>query len=94
MRDEEAKLARDGRTICVYAHCQMGINRGPLIATFLLAARHGLSADQAWEQIKESQPAAHPFEKAVYREACLRALEAYGERDSHHRHALRRNCRS
>jgi hypothetical protein len=30
----------------------MGINRGPLIATFLLAAGHRLSADEAWEQVK------------------------------------------
>jgi protein-tyrosine phosphatase len=83
MRGEEAKLARDGRPICVYAHCQMGINRGPLIATFLLAARQGLSADQAWERIKECRPAAHCFEKAVYREACLRAIEMYGDGDPH-----------
>ncbi len=75
--DEEATLARDGRSIRLYVHCQMGINRGPLIATFLLAARQGLSADEAWEQIKASRPAAHSFEKAVYRETCLRALEAY-----------------
>jgi protein-tyrosine phosphatase len=81
MRNEEIKLASDGRPLCVYAHCQMGINRGPLIATFLLAARQGLSADRAWERIKERRPAAHSFEKAVYREACLRALEAYGERE-------------
>src|SRR5262245_40463431 len=42
VQDEEAKLARDGRSIRLYVHCQMGINRGPLIATFLLAARQGL----------------------------------------------------
>jgi hypothetical protein len=80
VRDEEAKLTRDGRSIHLYVHCQMGINRGPLIATFLLAARQGLSADEAWEQIKASRPAAHAFDKAVYREACLQALEAYRER--------------
>jgi protein-tyrosine phosphatase len=81
--DEEAKLARDGRPIYVYVHCQMGINRGPLIATFLLAARQALSADEAWERIKVSRPAAHSFEKAVYREACVRALEEYCQRDPH-----------
>jgi protein-tyrosine phosphatase len=47
VRDEEAKLAGDGRRICLYVHCQMGINRGPLIAAFLLAACQGLSADEA-----------------------------------------------
>jgi protein-tyrosine phosphatase len=80
VRDEETKLADDGRRICLYVHCQMGINRGPLIATFLLAARQGMSADEAWEQIQASRPAAHSFEKAVYREACLRALETYRQR--------------
>jgi len=79
VRDEEAKLTRDGRQIREYVHCQMGINRGPLIATFLLAARQGLSADEAWERIKASGPAAHSFEKAVYREACLHALKTYCE---------------
>jgi len=80
VRDEEAKLAEDDRSICLYVHCQMGINRGPLIAAFLLAARQGLSGDEAWKRIKASRPAAHSFEKAVYREACLRALEAYRQR--------------
>jgi protein-tyrosine phosphatase len=78
--DEEAKLARDSHSMRLYVHCQMGINRGPLIATFLLAARQGLSADEAWEQVKSSRSAAHSFEKAVYREACLRALKEHGQR--------------
>jgi protein-tyrosine phosphatase len=77
VRDEEAKLARDGRSIRLYAHCKMGISRGLLIATFLLAARQGLAADEEWEQVKISRPAAHSLEKAVYRGACLRSLEAY-----------------
>jgi protein-tyrosine phosphatase len=80
--DEEAKLAEDGRPLCLYVHCQMGINRGPLIATFLLAARQGLTGDEAWERIKTSRPAAHSFEKADYRVTCLRALEEYSQRTS------------
>jgi protein-tyrosine phosphatase len=80
--DEEANLARDGLPLRLYVHCQMGINRGPLIATFLLAARQGLSADEAWERIKVSRPAAHSFEKSVYRGACLYALEEYSQRTS------------
>ncbi len=82
VRDEEARLARDGRPIRLYVHCQMGINRGPLIATFLLAARQGLSGDEAWERIKASRPAAHSFAKAIYRDACLRALEEHSQRAS------------
>jgi protein-tyrosine phosphatase len=80
--DEEAKLTSEDRSLRLYVHCQMGINRAPLIATFLLAARQGLSADEAWERIKASRPAAHSFEKSVYREACLRALEEYSQRAS------------
>ena len=82
VRGEEVKLAEQGQPICLYVHCQMGINRGPLIAAFLLAARRGLSADEAWERIKASRPAAHSFDKPVYREACLRALEEHSQRAS------------
>ena len=78
--DEEAKLARDGRPLRLYVHCQMGINRGPLIAAFLLAARQGFAADEAWQQIKASRPVAGSFEQAVYRDACLRAIEEYSQR--------------
>jgi hypothetical protein len=60
----------------------MGVNRGPLIATFLLAARQGISADEAWERIKASHPVAESFDKSVYRAACLRALEEYSQRAS------------
>jgi protein-tyrosine phosphatase len=83
VRDEEVKLAEDDRPMRLYVHCQMGINRGPLIAAFLLAARQELSGDEAWKRIKASRSAAHSFEKTVYREACLRALEAYRQRDPH-----------
>jgi protein-tyrosine phosphatase len=82
VRDEEIKLAESGQPICLYVHCQMGINRGPLIAAFLLAARQGLSADEAWERIKASRPVAHSFDNPVYREACLRALEEHSQRAS------------
>ncbi len=73
-RDEEAKLAEDGGRLCLYVHCQMGINRGPLLATFLLAAREGLSADDAWNRVKAARPIATCFGKPVYREACVQAL--------------------
>ncbi len=75
--DEEAKLAAAGKSLCVYVHCQMGINRGPLLATFLLAARESLSADAAWERVRTSRTIATAFGKAVYRDACARALEEY-----------------
>jgi protein-tyrosine phosphatase len=80
--NEEAKLASEGRPLRLYVHCQMGVNRGPLIATFLLAARQRISADEAWERIKASRPVAESFDKSVYREACLCALEEYSQRAS------------
>ena len=77
VRGEEAKLAETGASLCLYVHCQMGINRGPLLATFLLAAREGLSADTAWQRVKAARPIATCFGKPVYREACERALAAH-----------------
>lgn len=77
VRDEEAKLAEAGKPLCVYVHCQMGINRGPLLATFLLAACEGITADEAWERIRTSRPIATAFGKPVYRDACVHALEEY-----------------
>ncbi|HEX6819007.1 MAG TPA: dual specificity protein phosphatase [Ktedonobacterales bacterium] len=77
MGDEEAKLAEAGKPLCVYVHCQMGINRGPLLATFLLAAREGLPADDAWERVRTSRPIATAFGKTVYRDACVHALEEH-----------------
>lgn len=58
----------------LYVHCAAGFNRGPLVATFLLAARCGLSAERAWERIKASRPGVTAFEQAAYRESCEAAL--------------------
>jgi len=82
VRDEEAKLAETGKPLCLYVHCQMGINRGPLLATFLLAAREGLDADEAWDRIKAARPIATSFGKPVYREACVQAVEEHRHRAS------------
>jgi protein-tyrosine phosphatase len=77
VRDEEVKLAETGTPLCLYVHCQMGINRGPLMATFLLAARESLDADDAWNRIKAARPVATCFGKPVYREACVQAIEEH-----------------
>lgn len=71
---EQAALVESGRPMRLYVHCAAGYNRGPLVATFLLAARCGLSADQAWERVKASRPGVTAFEQAVYRESCEAAL--------------------
>jgi protein-tyrosine phosphatase len=75
--DEEAKLREAGAPLCLYVHCQMGINRGPLLATFLLAAREGVSADEAWGRVRTARPVATAFGKQVYREACVQALREH-----------------
>lgn len=72
---EEMARPRPRPGVGLYIHCQMGINRGPLLATFLLAASRGLSGDDAWSLIKESRPQAEAFAVPAYRESCLRALE-------------------
>lgn len=71
---EQAALLQSGRPMRLYVHCAMGYNRGPLVATFLLAARCGLSAEQAWERVKASRPFAEAFDCAAYRESCETAL--------------------
>lgn len=71
---EQATLVESGRPLRLYVHCAAGCNRGPLVATFVLAARCGLSAEQAWERVKASRPSATAFECAAYRESCEAAL--------------------
>ena len=71
---EQAALLQSSRPMRLYVHCAMGYNRGPLVATFLLAARCGLSAEQAWERVKASRPFAEAFDCAAYRESCETAL--------------------
>lgn len=80
VHDEEVKLADVGKPLCVYVHCQMGINRGPLLATFLLAAREDLTADEAWDRVRGSRTIATAFGKPVYREACVQALREHRRR--------------
>lgn len=71
---EQAALLESGRPMRLYVHCAAGYNRGPLVATFLLAARCGLSTEQAWERVKASRPGVTAFEHAAYRESCEEAL--------------------
>lgn len=71
---EQSALVESGRTLRLYVHCAAGCNRGPLVATFLLAARCGLSSEQAWERVKASRPRATAFECLAYRESCEAAL--------------------
>ncbi|HEX6797135.1 MAG TPA: dual specificity protein phosphatase [Ktedonobacterales bacterium] len=76
---EQAALVESGKPMRLYVHCAAGYNRGPLVATFLLAARCGLSAGQAWERVKASRPGVTAFEQAVYRESCETALAEFAQ---------------
>jgi hypothetical protein len=71
---QAALLAAAGKQVVLYVHCAMGYNRGPLLATFLLAAREALPADEAWARVKHSRPQAGSFDVLAYRQSCLLAL--------------------
>ena len=71
----EAQLAQTNKQVGLYIHCAAGCNRGPLLATFILAALSGLPADESWKTIKGGRPQATAFDNANYRQSCLSALE-------------------
>lgn len=71
----EAQLAVLGKQVGLYVHCAAGVNRGPLMATFILAALSGLPGDEAWKIVHGGRPQAAAFNNANYRQSCLSALE-------------------
>src|SRR5262249_4989581 len=48
VEEQAAARARKRRKAHFYVHCLAGAYRGPLLATFLLAVREGLSAEEAY----------------------------------------------
>jgi protein-tyrosine phosphatase len=73
---EEAALAEQGRRLHVLLHCVAGAYRSPLLATFLLAAREGLSVRAAYALLRERRPAVSCFEQRAYRRSCFDAVAA------------------
>lgn len=73
---EAAALARKRRRAHFFVHCFAGAYRSPLLATFLLAAREGLSADEAYHWLRERREYVSAFEEPEYRASCLAALAA------------------
>ena len=71
---EVAALARKRRKAHFFVHCFAGAYRSPLLATFLLAALEGLSADEAYALLRERREYVSAFEEPEYRESCLAAL--------------------
>lgn len=70
-------LAVSGGTLPIYmTHCAAGMNRGPMIATFLLAALAGYNADHAFDLVRAGRPQASSFNQPHYRASVQRALEA------------------
>ncbi len=59
-----------------YVHCVAGVNRGPLLCTFLLAALSGLDGDATFALIKAQRPQVNSFNVPAYRQSCLDALHA------------------
>jgi protein-tyrosine phosphatase len=72
----EAALAEQGRRMHVLLHCVAGAYRSPLLATFLLAAREGLSVRAAYALLRERRPAVSCFEERAYRRSCFDAVAA------------------
>jgi hypothetical protein len=77
VRVREAECRAGGGEMRLYVHCAMGINRGPLLAVFLLAALEGIAADEAWAMIKRVRPHVESFDVPAYRHSCLLALAGY-----------------
>ena len=76
MHADAVALARGDPLPCYYVHCAGGAFRGPLLATFLLAALSGLSGDEAFAYLQARHPDAQTWRVLAYRQACLAALEA------------------
>lgn len=77
VREREAACRAGGGEMRLYVHCAMGINRGPLLAAFVLAALEGVVADEAWALIKRVRPHVESFDVPAYRHSCLLALAGY-----------------
>jgi len=58
----------------------MGVNRGPLLAAFLLAAHSVLPADRAWAAVKAARPEVVSFDIPSYRQSYLTTLETFMRR--------------
>ena len=72
----ELQAVTSGKQVGLYIHCAAGVNRGPTLATFFLAALSGLPADTAWATIQGARPQANGFNVPAYRQSVLSALEA------------------
>src|SRR5262245_4191785 len=73
---EASALARKRRRPHFFVHCFAVAYGSPLLATFLLAAHEGLSADEAYAVLRERRAHVSAFEEPEYRESCLAALTA------------------
>jgi len=73
---ETATLVQRRRKAHFFIHCYAGAYRSPLLATFLLAAREELSADEAYAVLRERREYVAAFKEPEYRESCLAALAA------------------
>jgi len=79
---EDALRSASGRQVGLYVHCAAGVNRGPLMATFLLAALSGLPPATVWTTfVKAQRTQAAGYDNPTYRQSCddaYHALHALG----------------
>ena len=65
-----------GRVPGVLVHCGAGVNRGPTMATFLLAAFSGTDSQTAWQRVLAAHPDANGYNVRAYRQSIDNALTA------------------
>lgn len=74
---DAAQLANaTGALSGLYVHCHLGQHRGPLLATFLLAALDGSNVDEAYARVCAARPVVASFDRPAYRTSCIAALDA------------------
>ena len=62
----------------VLVHCGAGVNRGPMMATFLLAAFSGTDSQATWQRVIAAHPDARGYNVPAYRQSIDNALQALG----------------
>jgi protein-tyrosine phosphatase len=72
----DALAAQNGSLPVFMTHCAAGVNRGPMLASFLLGALAGYNADHAFALVQAARPVAGAFSQPNYRTSVQRALDA------------------
>lgn len=64
----------------VLCHCQGGVNRGPMLATAVLAAVKGTTARKAWQKVVAASPGATAWTVPAYKQSIKKAVRVLGKK--------------